>query len=83
MTRAPPHFRSDFCESDRRLPARFERSRLTMMGQEARYSVPEKLPDALIALVDQLDDLQDKKLGVICLSAMSRRGDFAFTQDKA
>jgi hypothetical protein len=33
------------------------------MGQEARYSVPEKLPDALIALVDQLDDLQEQETG--------------------
>jgi hypothetical protein len=63
MTRAPPHFRPDFCESDRRLPARFERSCLTVMGQEARYSVPEKLPDALISLVDQLDDLQEQETG--------------------
>jgi hypothetical protein len=31
------------------------------MGQEARYSVPEKLPDALFALVDQLDDLQEQE----------------------
>ena len=31
------------------------------MGHEARYSVPEKLPDALFALVDQLDDLQEQE----------------------
>jgi hypothetical protein len=33
------------------------------MGHEARYSVPEKLPDALFALVDQLDDLQEQETG--------------------
>ena len=32
----------------------------TVIGQEARYSVPEKLPDALFALVNQLDDQQEQ-----------------------
>ena len=35
----------------------------TVIGQElrARYSVPEKLPDALFTLINQLDDQQKQE----------------------
>ena len=41
-------------------------------GARARYSTPGKLPDALLTLVNQLDDQQKRMLGVVRLFVLSR-----------
>jgi hypothetical protein len=55
-----------------------------VIGQEARYSVPEKLPDALFALVNQLNDRQEQECWALVVCQPCRAAATShLPQDKA